>query len=189
MKTATTSISKILGTYGSLKFNFSHAVPQRIYDEIGAKAYDKLYKVLFVRNPYDRMVSFHAFQVRIESDKSKCLSFKDFVVKQFDSIQETPVHTNIQWPVHRPRLMSDYLTVNNKVMIDFLGRFEKLKQDTNRLLLTIGVPRLCLRPLGHFQKSPHAPFQEMYDRQTQDLVYKAFYPDFLTFGYKYELPT
>ena len=66
-------------------------------------------------------------------------------------------------------------------MVDFVGRFENYKNDTNFILSKMGVNR----KIGHNRKSIRSPYQNYYNENTINLVSELWKDDIDFFNYKF----
>ncbi len=158
----------------------------------GPAVWDPAYKFAFVRNPWDRLVSWWAmietFRPQYEAGQSvnnfftyvfrNAANFDDFIVNCTEDIEDS----NGRKCVRRNQL--DYvIDENGAYMVDFVGRFETLNADFNRVLTNTGREA---RPLPHFNKTQHRPYQEYYTPRTRSIVEEAYARDIAEFGYRFE---
>jgi hypothetical protein len=152
------------------------------------------FKFAFVRNPWDRLVSCYLQKIvsdpLIDGRKQMNLNppgtdrfyagmpFVEFVEAVHATDDE---HAN-------PHFRSQYATVcdpEGRVMADFVGRFENLREDFAGVSERIGVPSL---ELPHRLKSPgreSRPYTDFYDGRLRDLVGERYREDVELFGYAY----
>jgi len=127
--------------------------------------YRDYYRVTFIRNPFDRMVSayYYNLQVGIKHD-----SFSHYL------------KTRDKW-----------LTPFNKHMpYNFVGRFESLYEDYNRLLGIWDIPVPDPHPLdiGRQNKSklrPKKHYREYYTDELRELVARQYAQDLKIFNYDF----
>jgi hypothetical protein len=145
--------------------------------------FDEYFKFTFVRNPWDRVASFYRFL-----GYDRLSSFPGFVRK------------------HLPRQMekkswflcpqADYLyDEDNKLLVDFVGRFETLAQDFQAACTHMGIPdprlphvnqSLKSRPgLKGWLRRPPLPYRDMYDERSKVLVGKMYERDVEAFRYPF----
>lgn len=121
----------------------------------------------FVRNPWDKMVSFYEYFKKIR--KQPHVEFLDFLEEK----HWLPMFTN----------QLDLLTPHpGEPEIDYIGRFETLQQDFNVVCDKIGIPQ---QQLPHKNKTSHRPYTEYYDEETKQIVAERFAKDIECFGYKF----
>jgi|3_EtaG_2_1085321.scaffolds.fasta_scaffold78799_2 hypothetical protein len=144
----------------------------------------------FVRNPWDRCVS--AFRWLNSAGKSRHHDKKDAenfllgdqndfsgFIRHYKSnnviLKQLHFKPQYQW------ICDDY----DNVLVDFIGRFENLQEDFNKLCDTIEVPR---EKLVHHKKSKtkHKHYTEYYDDETRQIVAEKYSKDIEYFGYKFD---
>jgi len=185
MKTATTTIHHVLHKSNALFLSpqqareLRHGLPHRIANLHGEDIFQQALVALFVRNPYDRMVSCYEF-TNATRRKNKTPEFSTFELfcKQYSGF--------------KTYAMSSYLTLTDKsganiAIVDFIGRFENLTTDIKKLLKLLGLNDQVDIP--HLQKREvsYRPYQEYYTKELQDFVYNKLISDFQIFNYPYEM--
>jgi len=116
----------------------------------------------FVRNPFDRFVSLYSFMTKQGQSKDK---FKDFC-RILNRVPAGIFSNQSKW-------LKD-------VNVDFIGKFENLANDFDRLCSILEVEP---KHLPHINSSEHLPWQEYYDDETLEIVHKYYQEDFEKFGY------
>ena len=132
---------------GALGLRYGH-VPATRFQMADPDRFERAFKVAFVRDPVDRLFySFNYLRTAIGLNKSPDVrwsesyladyqSFEDFV----SALQNRSVRRRImEWPHFRP--MHSWLCRPGDTfpMVDFLGRFETLSDDTASLAANLGV--------------------------------------------------
>jgi len=134
----------------------------------------------FVRNPFDRLVSFHAAAKQHNPKQYPHIpeDFKELVLR-LPEISEKDYHK-----IHL-RMQSFWLCLTNKqgeasIGVDFVGRFENLQRDWRVVCEAIGIS-YC--PLPYKNQSRHPSWQLMYTEEMRSIVARFFEEDFDRFRY------
>jgi Sulfotransferase family len=90
--------------------------------------FDDYFKFAFVRNPWDRMVSIYKY-----FRWNRYVEFKTFVVKKL-----TRIWQDSHWFIGP---QSDFVcNENGEIIVDFVGKFETLDADFNKVCRHLGLP-------------------------------------------------
>lgn len=166
-----------------------------VKDELG-DSWDEYYKVAFVRNPWDRLVSWYAMiQGKGNTTWYKRMtglgkynkirqyvldnanSFEEFIYKCTDTIEDTDGKKSFWYN------QLDYISdADGNVMVDYIGRFENLAEDTSTVFKQLGIEGASL---PHKNSSEHRNYRTYYNDQTRDLVAERYARDIEFFGYKF----
>jgi len=143
------------------------------------------FKVAFVRNPWDRLVSLYFYlsgyrlnQKRRRMSNSYLGDFKTFVRTVHSGRFVNPIGklNTDDWSQANPQM--DWLRWG----VDFVGRFERLEDDWKRLCEVTGLPH---KPLEVARKTNHEHYTVYYDNELRDLVTEIYEEDIDTFGYRF----
>jgi len=150
------------------------------YQRENVNEWNSYFKFAFVRNPFDFLVSYYIFRMkmingelgrveRFMSKKYKKSNFKSWVLNNF---------------YNDPRVMThfDFLSVNEKIELNFIGKFENLQEDFDIICDKIKIPR---KELPHNNKTKHKHYTEYYDDETREIVSEKYAKDIKYFGYKF----
>ena len=167
-------------------------VPQAMFDDY--------FKFTFVRNPWDRAVSFYKYLV-----SSQDYDFKTFL----SNVLTEQLWTDMHWFVGP---QAEYvLGEDGQMLVDFVGRFEHLQDGFDEVCNQIGIPptplpyvnkskseappqvrpgrfwdraKLRLRPGSMLQQHEH--YRDYYDEESHDLLSRLYSTDIDTFGYTFD---
>ena len=144
--------------------------------------FDELFKFAFVRNPWDLQVSsFH----HIRRERPHVMQGKDdfetFLRWKLDP--ERPYQYHIDTSIE---LQTDYLIdLRGNIIVDFIGRYERLVKDVDTICQRIGIPT---PELPHKRKATdrEKDFRTYYTDETAELVAQHFQRDIELLGYTFE---
>ena len=148
----------------------------------------------FVRHPLDRMVSYYHYLKRHLTelgeldinyqalDRSEVLSgFDKFIQRgmyMWNVDSWTPF--NIGFAVRYGEPQVDYLGYRGEMRADFVGKFENLEEDFDRMCRELDIPNKGLPELAIGE---HEPYLSYYTEELAQLVYARQIEDFEAFGY------
>jgi hypothetical protein len=137
----------------------------------------------FVRNPYDRLVSWYEFHRQTIRNIPDRVSFKDWVMAGLP-------HHWIEWAVagKSPLLQSN---LTNGIKLDFVGRFENYERDMGILIRELNTlfenngefPRFEYRGI-RLNKTVRRDTDSYYDSEARARACELLAADFEIFDYK-----
>jgi hypothetical protein len=139
--------------------------------------FDDYFKFTFVRNPWDRLVS--AYHFYKNDMKLIDFTFEEFIEKignkesMLDSISF--IDYAIKPCFHKIR-------IKGNIVVDFVGKFEKLQEDFDYVCNQIGVETV---KLPHVKKTVHDYYTEYYNEEMIKIVEQAYVSDITRFDYKF----
>lgn len=176
----------------------------------------KFYKWCFVRNPWERAISAYD---NAEKFKERFGNFENYV-KELYQHREHYMKLNYRWkytdegipnmPPKAPKVFlyaqSSFVTVDDKVCMDYIGRYENLKEDWVKLcnILKSKRPGAIHKDI-YFTKPEHyelphlrnrkkqidsmysdKPYQEYYNNDTKAMIEEIYQNDVINFNYKFD---
>ncbi len=150
---------------------------------LNADRYKDYYKVAFVRNPFDRMVSWYSMiknqkahnylQQQVLTHSS---NFTEFILNC------EHISSKSNWkPFHYNQI--DYLTnAQDKIGVDFVGRFENFSQGIEIISEYLAIPS---NEIGHMNQSDHTSYHDYYTKETREIITKRFKRDLEYFKYTF----
>jgi hypothetical protein len=153
-----------------------HLSAQQIRPVLGDATYDAYTKFGFVRNPFDRFVSYCAFMSRGQAHmQARPLDFMKWIVRD-----HKPVDHILYQPQHL--LLTD---AAGRLDIDIVGRNETMQASYDAICARIGIPSA---PLERVNASEHRPWRDYYDRELRELVAGVYARDLELFDYSFDGP-
>lgn len=134
--------------------------------------FDGFFKFAFVRNPFDRFVSYCSFMTRqggqFEADPKAVM--RHFVA-------------NPPWPHILFQPQHSFVTdKGGKLLSDYVGRVEEMQQSYDEIAGRIGI---ATAPLEHVNSSKRRDYREYYDDDLVDGVAKLYAKDLELFDYQF----
>jgi hypothetical protein len=129
----------------------------------------------FVRNPFDRLVSEYYYQ-----KFNRNIPFNDYVLHivkpafDFGKLEE--------WFSFHLLPQFDFICINNEIRCDFLGKFESLEEDYNKVCKILGVEKALL---PHYKKSLRKDYRSYYNDASRAIVEKYYKKDLDEFDYTF----
>jgi sulfotransferase famil protein len=183
-KTAGTSVGEAI--YG----HWMGHVPLRRFAAFEPRKFKSFFKFSFVRNPWDRFLSAFA-HLKGHGDPlaerealwskrflSETETFEQFVLKLRDDGFRALILNDVHF-----RRQLDWITLpgNERVAVDYLGRFESLEEDYLQIARRLGVRSEL--PLRKRTKRP--PYREAYSSEMHAIVENLFRSDISRLGYDF----
>jgi len=166
------------GLYRQLEFS-EHAPAERARRCLPPAVYAGLFKFAFVRNPWDRLVSRYGY-LRRKTEHARSREVN--ALGGFDAY--------LAWELARTgrkgsmRHQADYvLGPDGRLIVDFVGYFERLEDDFAEVCRRIGIPASLPPPKTHTARQDYRSF---YTDETRELVARAYARDIELLGYTFD---
>lgn len=156
-----------------------HCYISDIENVIDKEVFKNYTKFCIVRNPFDRLVSWYSMfkhqtgvkNTVMEAVNEHCSSFKDFIMLPNEGLFRR-FYVN----------QFDYITVDDKIGVDEILRFESLEKDFNTFKKKVNLKT----SLPHKNKSIREESYRKYFNDTlKEIVYNRFQKDFDFFSYSF----
>jgi len=157
-----------------------HAKVIAAQEMLPRELFDSLFKFAFVRNPWDLQVSsFHHIRRERPHLMEHIRDFPEFVRWKLDP--ERPYQYHVDTSIE---LQTDYLIdLRGKIIVDFIGRYERLQEDFEEACSRIGIPAPVL---PHKRKArDRSAYREYYDDEIAGMVADHFRRDIELLGYEF----
>lgn len=152
-----------------------HAHAGDVRDFIGPELFERYTVISSERNPWDRQVSL--FNQRIGKHGRNDL-------ESFNASMLSPVYNFF----HHNRLRNwNVYTINDRIAVDHMIRYETLEQDFHSVLRTLGLdPDQHALPHKRNSGRPrNASYRALYTDRTRDLVARWYRREIAHFGYEF----
>jgi len=159
-----------------------HSKAIAAYECIGEPFWSRLFKFTFVRNPWDLQVSnWHYLGRHPNAPLSGLKDFGEFLQHMFNEDRPWGYHIDTHQEVQ-----SHYVTDHSgKVILDFIGRFERLHEDFEEACRQGGIPQISL-PHKRRSRERKKDYRTYYDDVTAELIAKHYAEDIQLFGYTFD---
>ena len=149
-----------------------HLTLQQVRRHLSAEEFDGFFKFAFVRNPFDRFVSYCAFMTRAQGQFERD---PKGVMRHF--LANPPARHILFQPQHT--FVTD---PDRNLLSDDLGRVEEMQQSYDRIATRIGIPS---QPLEKVNASSRRDYRQYYDQPLIDGVARLYSRDLELFGYEF----
>jgi hypothetical protein len=176
-KTGGTSIEKVFNPQAD-----QEDVPHKhgsasFYQRKFPRHFREYFKFSFVRNPWDWLVSRYHWS-RDHQGLFNC----DFRELLFRMKNGSPLCAAAPWMEKALAPQLDRLTVDGKLAMDFVGKFENLQGDFDRVCSILGIETT---PLPHVFQSRRGTYAQYYDDETREIVERVYAADIAAFDYRF----
>jgi len=141
---------------------------------VGEEAFQGYLKFAFVRNPWDRFVSYCAFMTREDGtfDKRPRDVMRHFLFK------DRPVDHLLFFPQH-----AFLVDAEGRLLTDVLGRVEEMQASYDAICARLNIPSAQLEKVNSTRRND---YREYYDRDLTAAVAELYRRDVDLFGYSFE---
>lgn len=164
--------------YDSFKFPQGYLNPHpsalEVKNLIGQDKYNELFKFAFVRNPWDLEVSMYKYlcwrKLHPLHHVVRAMSFEEY----------------IYWKAQKgmglqKRFLADK---NGEIILDFIGRFETLQKDYEKILELLKLPEVKL-PIVNQNHQRQRDYRSYYNEETKNIISEHLKEDIELFGYSF----
>jgi Sulfotransferase family len=168
-----------------------HAFARRGMEQLDE--WDEYFKFAFVRNPWDRLVSWYTMVTAFpragnelwQYVRDNGSTFEEFI---YNCTDEVEIKEGVHYSFAYNQL--DYVTdEQGKLLVDFIGRLENFDMDVQEVFRRIGYE---LETVPHKNRSSHKRghkhYSTFYTPETEMAVRERFEKDIEYFGYEFERP-
>ncbi len=152
-----------------------HLSLRQVRPYLGEEAFNDYFKFAFVRNPFDRFVSYCAFMLR-GGDEFQQRPRE----AMYHFLFSAPPEQHILFQSQASLLVDDD---GQTLLTDRVGRVEDMQTSYDAICAQIGMPS---RPLDRVNGSTHGDYRRYYDQALIDGVAARYAQDLDLFGYSFE---
>ena len=168
-----------------------HFFASDLRDLYGPEVWNECFKFAFVRNPWDRLVSWWSMidghREKFENGQSfnkfqslilqRARTFEEFI----ENCDEEVVDNDGRKWIFRNQI--EYLTDSSgRILVDFIGRFERLQSDFDMVGKRIFGAPVALRKLN---ASKHRHYSQYFTPRLVEKVARRYERDIAAFGYEF----
>jgi len=187
-KTAGTSMEMLLNMrhpknlfeYDSLRDNFrQHWPASEVKLHLGEEKYNSMFSFAFVRHPVDRLLSEYHYLQRLGSNFVRGADSNQFIqniVSLWGNWQAFPRETRQHVRTQTYMLYDN----DNNLLVDFVGRFENLKEDWGYVCDKLELPNKLPRSEESANKNNHKEFSP----QSIGIIHDLYKEDFKNLNYE-----
>ena len=154
------------------KLQHGHLSLQQVRPYLRPEEWDSFFKFAFVRNPFDRFVSFCAFITRAQGAFER-----DPKETMRRMLEQPPLHNILFQPQNGQVTGPD-----GNLLTNYVGRVEQMQQSYDEICETIGIPTAQLEQVN---ASSRRDYREYYDQALIDGVAKLYARDLELFDYQF----
>ena len=147
------AIRKLLGQKPQNYLDFrNHITSQEVLKKIEPSIWNTYYKFCFERNPFDKAISFYYFLTK------KSIEFDDWLKNNY--YPNSSINNN--WNIY---------TINDKVAVDFIGKYENIRSDLTLVCEKLNIPFDGYLPRAKgFFRDDNRPYYEFLNAEQMQII-------------------
>ena len=156
------------------------------------EAFERAFKFLVSRNPYDRVVSNYFYFKKFLKYLNTFPNFVQLLIKNLSDEKWHKLGESREGVIdlyallmHSQPVTDVYKAEGQPVHLDFIVKYENMTEDLSKLFEKLNFPKF--KGMGHRRKTFHKPYFTYYDDQTKDLIYDFYHGEFELFNYDKEI--
>jgi hypothetical protein len=158
----------------------AHAKALTIRRMLEAQKWDDYFKFAFVRNPWSYVLSMYYYGKRKKQPTTNP-HLTQARIMNFDDYIETFIANNSSLEQQKAWITDE----NNKIIVDFVGRFENLAADYYQILEKLGLPQKPLPGMNIDHAKSQKSYRSFYNEKTRQIIQEKYQDDINSFGYTF----
>jgi hypothetical protein len=154
------------------RLQHGHLSLEQVRPYLRPEEFESFFKFAFVRNPFDRFVSYCAFMTRAQGDFER-----DPHTVMRHMIENPPWHHVLFQPQH-----SFVTAADGRLLTDSVGRVEEMQKSYDEIAARIGIPSAMLERVN---PSNRRNYREYFDEALVEGVARLYARDLKLFGYEF----
>ncbi|MEM9385659.1 MAG: sulfotransferase family 2 domain-containing protein [Pseudomonadota bacterium] len=151
-----------------------HASAHYVRQRLGPGAFDDMFTFAFVRNPWDLLLSAYEY-IRATPSHHRH--------RQVHALGTFEAYLAYEARARRYRQAHQLCDTQGRVLVDFVGHFERLEQDFSQVCERLALDHVTL---PHVNATQRAPYVERYTTQARSLVAEHWSEDIERFAYTFD---
>ena len=147
---------------------YEHMPAWRVRTYAGEDVWRRYFKFSFERNPWDRQVSWYHYKTKSKREGQQP-AFSSFNADRRRAFVEN-------WSLY---------TQGDAITLDFVGRYESLAADFDRVLAEIGLAGRVALPHANVSAGRSSSYRDYYDDRSRALIADWYQPEIRHFGYAF----
>lgn len=156
-----------------------HVGPSIVKEKIDNKIWNEYFKFVFVRNPWDWILSGY-FSMNKEEAKNMIKFEEEHFWKYWEHSKQYKIYPEVE-NIFQYNWVYDQ---NGEKLVDFVGKYETLQEDFNEVGKRIGLPYMKLSHINR-NKIRRRSYREYYTAETKQLVAELYKKDVELFEYEF----
>lgn len=147
--------------------------------EFNKVAWQNYFKFVVVRNPWDRAISYYLWRLKRIGETTDNISFKEYLKRKKDPLRPDP--EGMRGPAKEGWVL---YTIDDRIAVDFVVRYENLQDDLNVVSKKIGIPIQLQSSAKTDIRDKKKKLADYYDAESVRLVEQIYHKEICEFGYE-----
>jgi len=164
-------------TFGHI--HFKYLLKEKL---ISKEFFNNSFKFSFVRNPWDRLVSLYFYFKKYSYNGINRFETFDIFINYIYNNKISSIGGYNVKGFSQCNPQTDWILLNNKKITNFIGKFENLDNDYDKLCKILNLSKLKLL---HSNRSNHLNYKNYYNDYLKNIVKKIYLKDIEMFKYTF----